>query len=175
MGRNRLLDYEEGGHDLRVPLEDCYGGAREESGRTFVDVQFVTNSPLEAKARIELNFRVAALEGEMRQRRREMAIQGHRIAYLEAQLAQKNGQPTYAEAINARDAIEAFTRELFGNVSVTERDDEETAGDRHFVFHVNSAATIDDLIALSDKWHTEVASLPNRLSGLFRLSLDIAK
>jgi hypothetical protein len=171
MGKNRIKEFAERRYELPIVLDDCYGGAREESERTMVEVLFVTDSPMEAKARIELNLKVAALEREMREMRRMR----DRVAHLESQLAQKCGQPTYAEAIDAREAIEAATRDLFGNVAVTERDDQETAGDRHFVFHVISAASIDDLVALSDKWHAEVASLPSRLSGLFRLSLDIAK
>lgn len=81
-----------------------------------------------------------------------------------------------AELHEIRDLLEkvkAITREVFsGEFALTEREDCEIEGDRHFTFSVVDSGDVDAMLSRYKEWHSRLGELPAHVRSLFRLSID---
>jgi hypothetical protein len=69
--------------------------------------------------------------------------------------------------------VEAMTRQIFsGEVTYTEKEDDEVPDDLHFTFDVVDHGDVDAILRRSNEWHARLCQLPPAAHGLFRLSID---
>lgn len=82
--------------------------------------------------------------------------------------------PSAAELSNLYRQVLETTADLFpGKLRVSVKNDPEISDDIYFLFAVDVTGSIDDIAARTDEWHGRVCRLPNKFSGLFRLSVRV--
>ena len=69
--------------------------------------------------------------------------------------------------------VATFSREIFaGEITLTEKADNEIAGDHHIAVSVADSGELDAIVARNDQWHARLCSLPPEVRCFFRLSID---
>jgi hypothetical protein len=68
--------------------------------------------------------------------------------------------------------LAAVSQELFpGKLTVETAVDPEIRDDVCVLFQVDASGTIEEIMALNDRWHRRLVSIAPQWSGLFRLSI----
>jgi hypothetical protein len=64
-----------------------------------------------------------------------------------------------------------YTTRLFGNAPCVELDVDPETSEKYFVVHAPASGTIDEMVALDDRWHRDLKAAVGSAADQYRLSI----
>jgi hypothetical protein len=68
-------------------------------------------------------------------------------------------------------AVLEYTSKLFGHVATVELDIDPETSEQYFVVNAPGAGSVDELVALDDKWHRDLRVTVGNIADQYRLSI----